>query len=64
MKALKLFWLWLTQYMVAVEWDGVRKVHWAKTEREALDWLECYSADATAMVGKRGKLIAARWLVQ
>ena len=35
MKAIKMVWFWLTRYMVAVEWDGMRKVHWAKTEREA-----------------------------
>jgi hypothetical protein len=47
--------------MVAIEWDGTRKVHWAKTEHEAHAWMQCYSADALVMYGKRGKLIAARW---
>ena len=63
MKAIKMMWFWLTRYMVAVEWDGMRKVYWAKTEREALEWMQCYGADALAMYGKRGKLIAARWSV-
>ena len=53
-------WYWLTRYMVAVEWDGTRKVHWATTPREALEWSACYPADAVVMVGKRGTLLAAR----
>jgi hypothetical protein len=61
MKALKTLWLWLTHYMVAVRWDGIEKIHWAKTEHEARAWLQCYSADAMCMIGKRGKMIAARW---
>ena len=56
-------WFWLTRYMVAVEWEGMRRIHWARTEREALEWMSCYSRDALAMYGKRGKLIAARWSV-
>jgi hypothetical protein len=62
MKALKTAWLWLTQYMVAVQWDGVEKIHWARTQREAHEWMACYSADALCVYGKRGKLLGGRWL--
>jgi hypothetical protein len=34
MKAIKTAWLWLTQYMVCVKWDGIETIHWAKTERK------------------------------
>ncbi len=62
MKAIQSLWFWLTRYMVAVEWDGIRKTHWAKTEREAHAWMQCYSADALCMYGKRGHMIGARWM--
>lgn len=58
---MKAIWFWLTRYMVAVEWEGQRKVHWAKTEREAREWMACYP-DGLAMYGKRGRLISARWM--
>jgi hypothetical protein len=54
-------WYWLTRYMVAVEWDGTRKVHWARNADDALQWMACYPADAVVMVGKRGTLLAARY---
>lgn len=60
---MKAIWFWLTRYMVIAHWDGIRKVHWAATEREAREWMRCYPADAIAAYGKRGKLIAARWSV-
>ena len=49
-------WFWLTRYMVVAR----GRVHWAKTEAEALEWMACYPADALMMYGKRGKLIGAR----
>lgn len=58
---LKRIWLWLTHYAVIVKWDEVEKLHWARDEREAREWMQTYSADALVMIGKRGKLIAARW---
>ena len=61
MKAMKTLWFWLTRYMVAVEWEGMRVVHWAKTEAEAREWLSMYP-DGLGMYGKRGRLIAARWM--
>jgi hypothetical protein len=50
--------------MVAIEWDGTKKIHWAKTEREAHAWMQCYSADALVMYGKRGRMIGARWTTE
>jgi hypothetical protein len=61
---MKAIWLWLTHYMVAIEWDGTKKIHWAKTEREAHAWMQCYSADALVMYGKRGRMIGARWMTE
>ena len=62
MKAIKTLWFWLTRYMVAVQWEEKQIIHWAKTEREAIEWLTMYRHDVTAMYGKRGRLIAARWM--
>ena len=61
MQRIKTAWLWLTRYMVAVEWDGTRKVHWSRTMEDALEWAECYRSDAVVMIGKRGRLIASRY---
>ena len=63
MNAIKTLWFWLTRYMVAIEWEGQRKVHWSKTEADAREWLACYP-DGLGMYGKRGRLIAARWSAQ
>lgn len=57
---LKTIWFWMTRYMVAAEWDGVRKVHWSKTFGDAVEWMQSYPNGAIVMVGKRGKLLAAR----
>lgn len=54
-------WWWLTRYMVAVQWEDVRAIHWARTMDEANAWASCYRSDAIVMVGKRGRLIASRY---
>lgn len=54
-------WLWLTRYMVIARWEGLDAVHWAKTEAEAREWMRCYP-DGLAAYGKRGRMIAARWM--
>ena len=46
---------------ILAKWDEVEKLHWARDEYEAREWMQTYSADALVMIGKRGKLIAARW---
>lgn len=58
---LKTYWMWLTRHLVAVEWDGMRKTHWAATMPEALEWASCYPQDALVMIGKRGRLMAVRF---
>ena len=60
MKAIKTAWLWLTQYMVCVKWDGIETTHWAKTEAEAREWMACYGVNDTCVYGKRGKLLGGR----
>lgn len=62
MQRIKTLWFWFTRYMVVIEWEGIRKVHWSKTEEDAREWMRC-TPDGIAMYGKRGKLIAARWTV-
>lgn len=58
---LKTLWLWLTRHLVAVEWDGLRKTHWATSYDDALEWASCYPPDALVMIGKRGRLMAVRF---
>jgi hypothetical protein len=64
MKAIKLVWFWLTRYMVVAEWRDNnkvnRKVHWAETERDALEWMACYPVTDACVYGKRGKLLGGR----
>lgn len=57
---LKTLILWLTRHLVAVEWDGIRKTHWARDWAEALEWASCYPQDALVLIGKRGRLMAVR----
>ena len=41
---LKRIWLWLTHYAVIAKWDDVEKLHWARDEHEAREWMQMYSA--------------------
>jgi len=60
-------WMWLTQYRVSVRLPPVNKtrgldaVHWARNYSEALEWAACYGNEDCVLIGKRGKLIAARY---
>ena len=56
---MKALWIRLTHFWVAVLWDGVAKVHWAKTEAEAREWAACYPS-GLAVIGKRKTVIASR----
>jgi len=60
-KHIRTLWLWLTCYMVAVKWETVNQVKFFKREDEALEWARLYPYDASVMIGKRGKLLMARW---
>jgi len=58
---IRTLWLWLTCYMVCVKWETVRQTKFFKREDEALEWSRLYPYDAQVMIGKRGKLLMARW---
>lgn len=58
---MKTLWYWLTRYMVAVEWEGIRKVHWSPDMKDAMEWMAIYPASAVVMIGKRGRLLAGRY---
>lgn len=60
MKAIKNFWMRKTYYWTAILWEGVTKVHWSKTESEALEWAACYDS-GLAVIGKRNKILAERF---
>lgn len=57
----KAIWYWMTRYMVVAQWGDIRKVHWARSEAEAREWMACYKADALIVYGKRGRMLGARW---
>jgi len=54
-------WLWLTCYMVATKWRTIEQVKFFKDEQDALDWARLYPSDAKVMIGKRGRMVMARW---
>ena len=47
--------------MVCVKWETIDQVKFFKREDEALEWSRLYPYDAQVMIGKRGKLLMARW---
>ena len=57
----KSLWYRLTHYTVVMQWEGKESARYAKTYDEALAWARCYPADATVLIGKRGRLIASRF---
>ena len=61
LERIRVTWLWLTCYMVATKWRTVEQVKFFKNEDEALDWARLYPRDAKVMIGKRGRMIMARW---
>ena len=61
LERIRVLWLWLTCYMVATKWRTVEQVKFFKSEDEALDWARLYPLEAKVMIGKRGKMIMARW---
>jgi len=47
--------------MVCIEWRTVKQVKFFKCEDDALEWSRLYPYEAKVMIGKRGKLMTARW---
>ena len=58
---IKTLWYRLTCYVVVMQWQGGESARFARTYEDALDWARCYPSDATVLIGKRGRLLAARW---
>jgi hypothetical protein len=54
-------WFFFTRYMICIEWRNVKQTKFFKTYDEALAWSTLYRADAVVMIGKRGKMLAARY---
>jgi hypothetical protein len=47
--------------MVATKWRTIEQVKFFKDEQDALDWARLYPSDAKVMIGKRGRMVMARW---
>jgi hypothetical protein len=58
---LRTLWYRLTCYVVVAKWEGIESVRFARDYEDALGWARCYPANATVMIGKRGRLIGARF---
>lgn len=58
---IKTLWYRLTCYIVVMQWQSGESVRFVRTYKEALEWAACYPADATVLIGKRGRLIGARF---
>jgi hypothetical protein len=52
---------YLTRYMICIKWRSVKQTKFFKTYDEALVWSAGYPKDAVVTIGKRGRLLAARW---
>lgn len=61
MNRIQTLWLWFTCYMVCIEWRTVKQIKFFKCEDDALEWSRLYPYEAKVMIGKRGKLLMARW---
>ena len=58
---IKTLWYRLTCYVVVAQWQGIESVRFARAYKDALGWAACYPSDAVVMIGKRGRMIGARW---
>jgi hypothetical protein len=54
-------WFFFTRYMICIQWRTVKQTKFFKTYDEALEWSTGYPVDATVMIGKRGRMLAARY---
>jgi hypothetical protein len=53
---------YLTRYAICIKWRNVKQTKFFKTYDEALVWAAGYPKDATIMIGKRGRMLGARWM--
>ena len=60
-KPFSFVWFYLFGYVCCFKWEGVESMRFAKTYDEALEWAACYPHNATVLIGKRGKLVGARF---
>jgi hypothetical protein len=44
-----------------MKWEGIESVRFARTYEDALSWAACYPSNAVIMIGKRGRMIGARF---
>lgn len=58
---IRTLWYRLTCYVVVMQWEGIESVRFARTYEDALDWAACYPRNAVIMIGKRGRMIGARF---
>jgi len=58
---LRTLWYRLTCYVVVARWEGFESVRFARDYDDALGWARCYPAGATVLIGKRGRLLGARF---
>ena len=61
LRRIETLYFYLTRYMICIKWHNVKQIKFFKTYDEALVWSAGYPVDATVMIGKRGKMLAARW---
>lgn len=62
MQSIRNQWYRLTRFMVVVYWDHEwSRTHYAKTYAEAMELAACYPKGTAVAIGKRGKVLAARW---
>jgi len=62
LQRIETLYLYLTCYMICIKWRNVKQTKFFKTYDEALVWAEGYPKDATIMIGKRGRMLGARWM--
>lgn len=53
---------YMTRYTICIKWRTVKQTKFFKTYDEALAWAAGYPVDAKIMIGKRGRMLGARWM--
>lgn len=62
LQRIETLYFYLTRYMICIKWRNVKQTKFFKTYDEALIWAAGYPKDATVMIGKRGRMLGARWM--